>query len=665
MSDPAPSGPGILGLAVGAAVFVGSACSPTSHPVTSRLRLPYADVGLDDRQAAAHALDRLAFGPTPGDVDRVLQVGLANWIGAQIGGEIPDPELDARVEALPDYRQSLTYLATHYRRSGGVSREARAAGYIPADAVKGSEAYREGTQRYMRERNIQNFRQLIPILLDSKILPAIYATNQLREVMADFWFNHFNVTARGGNIQTALVYDRDAIRPHVLAPFRQILGATARHPGMLHYLDNKSSRAAPGTPTPIGVAERGGGINENYGRELLELHTLGVDGGYTQADVENVARAFTGWTVWPYNNPRRAQRWLTDLSAMSGSLREGEFVFRPDWHDATEKTILGERFPAGRGMDEGERVLDLVAAHPSTARHLARKLAVKFVADDPSEAIVDHLAGAFASSGGDTQEVLRALVQHRAFWDAATGADGQPTKVKTPFELVISAVRATGGEVTRTRTLNEALEAMGEPIYHREPPTGFPDHAAAWINPGLLLNRMSFGIRLATGGLRGVRVRLDTLHSGPEPESPAAALAAYGAVLLPGRDLGPTSDVLEEMVLARDVAQRVQSAAEEAAPAGPGFGATPGMDDSMDEEDEEANLERMAPSSDRGANPERQARKQRRTEQQARRAARDARRAGRADQTIPLQNEEAETASSVDPGIVVGVLLGSPAFQRQ
>ncbi|MEM1056879.1 MAG: DUF1800 domain-containing protein [Bacteroidota bacterium] len=653
-----------LALATSAAL---AGCTTAAPPVTSRLRLPYRDAGLSDRQAAAHALDRLAFGPTPGAVDRVLAMGLETWIEQQIAGDLPDPDLDARIEALPDYRQSLTWLAQHYRRSGGVSREAIAAGYIPPDAEKGSDAYREGTQRYMRERGIQNFRELIPVLLDSKIYPAVYAKNQLREVLADFWFNHFNVTARGGNIQSALVYDRDAIRPNVLAPFRQILGTVARHPGMLHYLDNERSKAAPGAPTPLGPAGGGGGINENYGRELLELHTLGVDGGYTQADVEAVARAFTGWTVWPYTNYRRSQRWMRDLSAMPGALQAQEFTFRPDWHDAGEKIILGQRFPAGRGMEDGEDVLDLVAAHPSTSRHLARKLAVKFVADEPSDTIVEDLAEAFQTSGGDTREVLRALVQHPAFWEAATGADGQPSKVKTPFELVISAVRATGGEVQRTRTLARALEEMGEPIYHREPPTGFPDHAAAWINPGLLLNRMSFGLQLATGGLRGVRVRLGTLTGGREPESAAAALVAYGDVLLPGRDLGPTSDVLEEMVLAQNVAQRVQSAAEQAAPDGPGSG---GESDGFDFDDD-APAE-MGMSSDRGANPERAARRQRRAEQQARRAARDARdardarRNGRGGQTRRQTNDAMPAPSDqVDAGIVVGVLLGSPAFQRQ
>ncbi|MEM6326659.1 MAG: DUF1800 domain-containing protein [Bacteroidota bacterium] len=579
----------------------------------ARLRLPFADAGLTDRQAAAHALDRLAFGPTPGAVDRVLAAGLETWIETQIRSDLPDDATEARVAALPDARENLPTLAARYRRSGGISREARAAGYIPPDAEQGTDAYREGTQRFMRERGLQNIRALLPTLLDAKLLRAVHAQNQLREVLADLWFNHFNVTARGGNLHRALVYDRDAIRPHVLAPLRTLLGATARHPAMLHYLDNAKSRAAEGTPTPVGRAGRGGGINENYGRELLELHTLGVDGGYTEADVAAAARAFTGWTVWPYDNPRQEQRWTRRLGRMPGVVREGMFVFRPDWHDASAKTLLGERLPAGRGMDEGERVLDLLAAHPSTARHLATTFAVRFVADDPPDAIVDHLADAFRASGGDTREVLRALVQHRAFWDAATVADGQPGKVKTPFELVVSALRATGAEIVRARALYDVLEAMGEPIYHCEPPTGFPDHASAWINPGLLLTRMQFGLRLATGGFRGIRVRLGALADGPPPASPAEALAAYGRALLPGRDLGPTADVLEEMVLARDVAARVDRAAEQ----------TPSAD---------------ATEADMDA-PRRRSRRQNR--------------------------RETDPTPSVDSGVVVGVLLGSPAFQRQ
>ncbi|MEL6616595.1 MAG: DUF1800 domain-containing protein, partial [Bacteroidota bacterium] len=515
----------------------------------------------------------------------------------------------------------------------------------------------------------------------------------------DFWFNHFNVTARGGNIQTALVYDRDAIRPHVLSPFREILGATARHPGMLHYLDNAKSRAKQGTQTPVGPATRGGGINENYGRELMELHTLGVDGGYTQQDVQEVARAFTGWTIYPYNNPQRARRTDRQIQGMRGVVREGQFLFRPDWHDAEAKTILGESFPAGRGIDEGERVLDLLAAHPSTARHLSRKLAVRFVSDEPPEDIVDRLADAFSASGGDTRAVLRALVESPEFWAAATGASGQPTKVKTPFELVVSAVRATGARMERTKALASYLEKMGEPIYHREPPTGFPDHAAAWINPGLLLNRMSFGLRLALGQIRGVRVDLDALTGGQEPESAEAALRSYGAVLLPGRDLGPTLDTLEQMVRAQDVAARVDAAAQAASPDAPGSGTSPEASGDEDpgagatmgaapEVDMDAAL---APDAERDRSREprpgetaRQARQRRRAEQQARRAATAARRAARDGEAAvvaaptPFASDTASDdddpfsapeAARFDPrisaGTVVGVLLGSPAFQRQ
>lgn len=691
MRPPAASA---LALASGAAAL--AACRTASSPVTSSLRLPYADAGLDDRQAAAFALDRLAFGPTPEAIDRVVEMGVGTWIESQIQGDLPDADLDDRIAALQDYDKSLDYLTRHYRRAGGVSKEAIAAGYIPEGTERRSSAYREGTQRYMRDNNIRIFRDLPPVLIDAKIQRAVRSRNQLREVMADFWFNHFNVTARGGNIQTALTYDRDAIRPNVLASFRQILGATARHPGMLHYLDNSKSRAKQGTRTLVGPAQRGGGINENYGRELMELHTLGVDGGYTQRDVQEIARVFTGWTIYPYNNPQRARRTDRDLSGMRGVVREGEFLFRPDWHDAEAKTVLGHSFASGVGIEEGERALDLLAAHPSTARHLARKLAVRFVADEPPEDVIDRLAEAFTASGGDTRAVLRSLVESPEFWAAATGASGQPTKVKTPFELVISAVRATGARMERTRALASYLEKMGEPIYYREPPTGFPDHAAAWINPGLLLNRMSFGLRLALGQVRGVRIDLDALTDGQEPESAEAALRTYGAVLLPGRDLGPTVDVLEQMVRAQDVAARVDAAAQQASAEAPGSGAPEPSDPASGasappapapEIDMDAVLapdaERDRSREPRPGETQRQARQRRRAEQQARRAAIEARRAARDGATAPRavpapaaaqsddddapfeSPEAAQFDARVSAGTVVGVLLGSPAFQRQ
>ena len=527
--------------------------------------LPYADAGLTDREAAAFALDRLAFGPTPEALRGALRVGVDAWVEGQISAREPDREVERRVARLGDMDRPLAELAASYRTPTADEQAAFERDYDGELPPYRSRPYRDALEAYWRERGVHPFRELTAKLTEAKILRAAFSQNQLREVLADFWYNHFNVSARAQAVHRAFAYDRDAIRPHVLGRFRTLLGATARHPAMLVYLDNRRSRAAEGVRTPVGRSAPGGGINENYGRELLELHTLGVDGGYTQADVEATARAFTGWAVYPYDRPGRQRRWDPVLRREPGALRVGEFFFRPSWHDAEPKRVLGRALPAGRGIEDGEDVLDLVAAHPSTARHVSRKLAIRFVADDPPEALVDALAQTFTRTRGDIREVMRALVRRREFWEAATGADGQPTKVKTPFELAVSAVRATGAEITSTRRLTRELAAMGEPVYQREPPTGFPDHAAAWINPGLLLTRMRFGLRLAAGRVPGIEPDLGSLASGAAPATAPEALGVYGEALLPGRDLGPTADVMEEMVLAQDVAARVESAADEAA----------------------------------------------------------------------------------------------------
>ena len=332
---------------------------------------------------------------------------------------------------------------------------------------------------------------------------------------------------------------------------------------MLTYLDNARSRVEPGVRTATGAIARRGGLNENYARELMELHTLGVDGGYSQQDVEEVARAFTGWTIEPYTSRRARQRErLVARMARRGQslpIIDGAFAFRPDWHDAAPKTILGHDLPGGRGIEDGEDVLALLLAHPSTARFIATKLAVRFVQDDPDSRLIDRLAAEFTATNGDLAAVLRALVQERDFWEAAAG----PSKVKTPFEYIASALRVTGARVNRARSLAPRLAEMGEPVYHCEPPTGFPDHAAAWVNAGALLNRMSFSLRLALSQQPGIRVDLRDLNQNREPESPEDALHTYAALLLPGRDLGPTLDQLTPLVRDPDFARSVDSAARQ------------------------------------------------------------------------------------------------------
>jgi uncharacterized protein (DUF1800 family) len=314
--------------------------------------------------------------------------------------------------------------------------------------------------------------------------------------MVDFWFNHFNVFAGKGPTRLYLTeYERDVIRPHVLGSFRDLLGATAQSPAMLFYLDNWQSAAPksdrsnrrgqiirrPGMPVAAQPNRPARGLNENYARELMELHTLGVDGGYTQKDVQEVARAFTGWTI---EMPRQG----------------GGFRFEPRIHDDGEKVVLGHRIKAG-GKKDGEGVLDILAAHPSTARFIATKLARRFVADVPPAELVDRASARFRETRGDIREVVRTIVTSPEFFAAAA----YRAKVKSPYEFVASAARAANVDVVSALPLVQALRELGMPLYFCQPPTGYPDRADAWVNTGALLNRMNFAVALTEGKLRGVK----------------------------------------------------------------------------------------------------------------------------------------------------------------
>jgi uncharacterized protein (DUF1800 family) len=346
-------------------------------------------------------------------------------------------------------------------------------------------------------------RQVLAELSEAKLLRALYSERQLEEVLVDFWFNHFNVFARKGPVEIYVgEYEREVIRPHVLGRFRDLLGATARSPAMLVYLDNwlsvdptssdrldrqRRTRGGSGFRTPPQRQARG--LNENYARELLELHTLGVDGGYTQQDVVAVARAFTGWSI--------------------GRPGEGAgFRFATVLHDRDAKTVLGHTLPAGGGVEDGERVLDILAAHPATARHIAFKLAQRFVADAPPPALVDRAATVFRQTGGDLRAVVRTIATSDEFFaDAAYRA-----KVKTPFEYVASALRAMAADVHRTAALGRALTTLGMPLYLCQPPTGYDETAAPWVSSGALVSRLNVAVALARGELGGVRLpRLDGL----------------------------------------------------------------------------------------------------------------------------------------------------------
>jgi uncharacterized protein (DUF1800 family) len=321
-------------------------------------------------------------------------------------------------------------------------------------------------------------------LNEAKLQRVVHSNRQLDEVLADFWFNHFNVyLGKGADRHLVTAYERDAIRPHVLGKFRELLEATAKSPAMLFYLDNWQSAALAGPPERIPANRRRRGLNENYGRELLELHTLGVDGGFTQKDVKEVARCFTGWTI---ERPQRG----------------GEFIFNPRLHDTGEKTVLGVTIPSGGGIEDGEKVLDIVARHPSTARFISYKLAQRFVADEPPESLVTRMAATFRKSDGDIRSVMRTMIDSREFWSEGAFR----SKVKSPLELVASAVRAVNGDVESGFALANRIAQLGEPLYRKVEPTGYSNSSEAWLNSGGLVARMNFAVDLASGKVPGVKV---------------------------------------------------------------------------------------------------------------------------------------------------------------
>jgi uncharacterized protein (DUF1800 family) len=327
-------------------------------------------------------------------------------------------------------------------------------------------------------------------LQQAKLLRAVFSEKQLQEVMVDFWFNHFNVFAGKDNARFLLTsYERDVIRPHALGKFKDLLVATAQSPAMLYYLDNFMSQVelpappprmdADGNPLP---APRRPGLNENYGRELMELHTLGVDGGYTQKDVVEVARCFTGWTL------SQAPNW--------------GFVFRPRIHDKGEKIVFGKRIAPGGGIEDGLRVLDLLARHPSTAKFISHKLCQRFVADEPPQSLVDRVADVFTRSEGDIREVVRAILTSPEFYSPGY----YHNKVKSPLELAASALRATGAATDGAQPMAQAVARMGEPLYQYQPPTGYSEDSSRWLSNATLLERMNFAVALVTNRINGTRV---------------------------------------------------------------------------------------------------------------------------------------------------------------
>ncbi len=437
---------------------------------------------LNAEQRVIHFLNRISFGPTPETVQRVNRLGVSAYLDEQLAAEnIADDAVDARVAALKTMRMNSRELYDLY----------------PPPKV--------AQQRGMAMAGPMNApRVIIYELQQARLLRAVYSQRQLYELMVDFWSNHFNVfAAKGADRWLMTQYDRDTIRPHALGKFRDLLLATAQSPAMLFFLDNwlSASPDSPAARNPMNQRRRG--INENYAREIMELHTLGVDGGYTQDDVREVARCFTGWTL---RRPRG----------------DAEFYFEPRLHDQGAKTVLRTRIPAGGGMDDGLKVIDLLSHHSSTAKFIATKLARRFVADAPPAALVDRAATVFRQSDGDIRAVVRTIIDAPEFFSAAS----YQAKVKKPLEFTASALRLTHAETKITPQLLRYLGRMGEPLFLAQPPTGYPDAGPSWISPDMLLSRMNFAADLVANRINGARVDFDGLRD----TAPLVRLIAPGSL---------------------------------------------------------------------------------------------------------------------------------------
>jgi uncharacterized protein (DUF1800 family) len=444
-------------------------------------------------QRPIHVLNRLAFGPRPGDIERVKEIGLERYIQEQLHPEsIPVPAaLQSQLDALDTVRMTPVQLFIAYRPFQP--------GQKP-DPEQVKAARQRG--RIVMEQAAQ-----------ARLLRAIEGPRQLQEVMVDFWFNHFNVFAgKGLDYLWTGAFEQEAIRPYAMGRFRDLLGATAQHPAMLFHLDNWLN-TGPGTPGARGKFE---GLNENYARELMELHTLGVNGGYTQHDVTELARIFTGWGLINKGGARRSGfwRWLREGGG-EGSTAMSGFYFDPSRHDFGTKVFLGHTIQ-GSGMREGEQALDILARSPATANHIAFELAQYFVADDPPPALTKRLAATFQETDGNIRAVLGTLFHSPEFWDARYYAN----HFKTPYQFVVSAVRATGVSPRNFRPLLGTMAQLGEPLYGCQTPDGYKFTQAAWLNPDAMMRRLSFATALGTGHLPL------TTPPNEQPEAPAVVPAA-------------------------------------------------------------------------------------------------------------------------------------------
>ena len=513
-------------------------------------KLPITE--LTEDEAIMHAMNRLGYGPRPGDVERIRKMGLEKWIDQQLHPEsIDDSALDQRLQRYPTLNMSAKKLIEEYPQPGqvikkeGITKEAYEQQMKDKQREAESQVIVTGNENLDKAQQqlakLQGPGRIVAELSMAKVDRAVYSNRQLQAVMEDFWFNHFNVFANKGEDKWLLTsYVRDTIRPRTMGKFEDLLLATAKSPAMLIYLDNsqsadpnavrrmdaeKAMRRAryggafaggvaptPGTfpgPATFGPASGAAapaqkperGLNENYGREVMELHTVGVDGGYTQQDVIQMAECLTGWTV---HEPRK----------------DPQFFFDDRIHAQGKKVVMGRTFSYG-GEKDGEEALKMLANHPNTAAFISTELARHFVSDNPPAALVRRMSAEYSSTQGDIRSVLRTMIYSPEFWSEET----YRAKVKTPYELVASTARALNAEVTITLPTAQWVGRMGEPLFLCQPPNGYSDKAETWVNTGALLNRLNFALSFAGDKVAGATVDLKSMLGDAAVRDPNAALS--------------------------------------------------------------------------------------------------------------------------------------------
>jgi uncharacterized protein (DUF1800 family) len=540
-------------------------------------KLPITE--LTEDQAIMHAMNRLAYGPRPGDVDYVRKIGLEKWIDQQLEpNSLDDSALETRLQRYPTISMSSKQLLDKYPNADqgakrlGITKEefeerqkVKQQDALAQIIVTGNDNLDKAQQQLAK---LQGPNRIVAELSMAKLDRAVYSNRQLEAVMEDFWFNHFNVFANKGDVKWLVgPYVRETIRPHTMGKFDDLLLATAKSPAMLFFLDNylsadpaavarnqqmKAMRQArfqggfaggsmptPGTfPGPVSnpsanpananaaaVAAKNkkeGGLNENYGREVMELHTVGVDGGYTQQDVIEMAECLTGWTI---HEPRK----------------DPQFFFDEKIHGEGKKVVMGRTFNYG-GEKDGEEALKMLATSPKTANFVSAELVRHFVSDNPPPALVDRMAQTFQSSSGDIRAVLKTMIYSPEFWSK----NAYRSKVKTPFELVATTARAMNAEVTITLPMEQWVGRMGEPLFLCQPPTGYSDKAETWVNAGALLNRLNFALTFAGDKMGGATVDLKSILGEPALRDPDAALAQSIQIFLDGQIAPSTQQTLED-----------------------------------------------------------------------------------------------------------------------